>query len=1086
MKHLCYSALLLFFLLSGIFSGIFGKYCLAQGVHPGDSLVAWYPLNGNANDQTGNGHHGIVNGAVLTADRFNDPGKAYFFDGLDDNIDCGDPPGNEFDLTEDFTFTAWINTASTPPGPGSNVCYSIVGKDVWNGPNEKKWIFGVQQNRLIYHINGPGYGAGFWIYSPEYTMLTSVWYHVALTKSDSLYSFYINGEFIGGAIDLNGIYDVDAPLTLGYSEPCSPFHGSLDDIRIYNRPLTSGEIQFAYSNGGLTAWYPFNGNADDESGNGLHGTVNGPVAASDRFGDGASAWYFDGENDQVSCPENNLVDIFTLSLWIKPLTEHEIDFELNGGVSGIWGQNYVIFPVYGDLPYGPGHAGVGISAGTNGISIYEHGDNYLPAVLVWQGDFYDWTHIALYYDLSGYPHLYVNGLHVRTGQNGQKAVHPNLGETGGGEYGSFNGKIDDIFLFDRILSDEEIHALYLEHAFEVSLKVFLEGPFNGSEMNTNLTTLISPAQPYNIAPWYYFGDEEVWNVVNSDIVDWVLVELRQTGGGASTALPSTVFARRAAFLLYDGTITSLNGYQPPAFFAEPTEDVYAVVWHRNHVGVMSANPLGFVNDGYEYDFSSGEGQVYGGSLGHKEIGPGIYGMTAADGDANLQVNNADKNEVWAVEAGTSGYMAGDFNLDNQVGNTDKIDMWMPNGGKGSQVPGGLPDNLPPEMPYDPLPSDGSTGIALDTAISWSCSDPDGDPLEFDVYFGSQDPPPMVFSGSTDTLFNPGQLEFSILYYWKIVAFDNSGHCTVSPIWSFFTLANQSPVLPYDPAPPDGAVNVGIDTSLYWSCYDPENDSLRYNVYFSTINPPGLVSQSQSDTVFNPGTLAYNTTYYWQIEAVDSYENHTIGQIWSFTTEPQPWLCGDALIDPRDGQSYNTVKIGLQCWMAENINIGTMISGTSSQTNNGIIEKYCYGNNTANCNYAGGWYEWHEMMQYSTTPGVVGICPPGGWHLPTDGEYCTLEQAVDPTISCSATGDRGVDGGTKLKAGGGSGFEALMAGYRNTGGNFYNMGIETYFWTSSQNSGQAWYRKLSNGNPKVNRYFGNTSNGYSVRCVMEAP
>ena len=61
-----------------------------------------------------------------------------------------------------------------------------------------------------------------------------------------------------------------------------------------------------------------------------------------------------------------------------------------------------------------------------------------------------------------------------------------------------------------------------------------------------------------------------------------------------------------------------------------------------------------------------------------------------------------------------------------------------------------------------------------------------------------------------------------------------------------------------------------------------------------------------------------------------------------------WVCGDSIIDVRDGQIYNTVQIGTQCWMAENLNIGINIDGSISQSDNGTIEKYCYLNDPAYC------------------------------------------------------------------------------------------------------------------------------------------
>src|SRR5205823_3607559 len=113
-----------------------------------------------------------------------------------------------------------------------------------------------------------------------------------------------------------------------------------------------------------------------------------------------------------------------------------------------------------------------------------------------------------------------------------------------------------------------------------------------------------------------------------------------------------------------------------------------------------------------------------------------------------------------------------------------------------------------------------------------------------------------------------------------------------------------------------------------------------------------------------------------------------------STSACPWVCGSPLVDTRDGRSYNTTMIGSQCWFAQNINVGSMLSstsGSSNQTDNGVIEKYCYNNDVNNCNVYGGMYQWAEMVQYfngatnssswSPVPSgnVQGICP-SSWHV----------------------------------------------------------------------------------------------------------
>ncbi|GAB4290937.1 MAG: hypothetical protein Kow0068_16300 [Marinilabiliales bacterium] len=201
-----------------------------------------------------------------------------------------------------------------------------------------------------------------------------------------------------------------------------------------------------------------------------------------------------------------------------------------------------------------------------------------------------------------------------------------------------------------------------------------------------------------------------------------------------------------------------------------------------------------------------------------------------------------------------------------------------------------------------------------------------------------------------------------------------------------------------------------------------------------------------------------------------------------------FTCGDTLIDSRDGQQYPTVLIGTQCWMAKNLNYGTMISASTDQSDNGIVEKFCYNDNSANCNIYGGLYQWDELMGYTTTPGVQGICPTG-WHVPTDNEWKTLEMAVGMSQSDADIDNawRGTDEGTKLKLGGSSGFDALLGGGKFSTGSFSALNSYGYYYTSNEytaNTLNAW-RRCFNTTPQIGRWntFPKTY-GFSVRCVKD--
>ncbi|MBN3034886.1 MAG: hypothetical protein JW861_04815 [Bacteroidales bacterium] len=223
---------------------------------------------------------------------------------------------------------------------------------------------------------------------------------------------------------------------------------------------------------------------------------------------------------------------------------------------------------------------------------------------------------------------------------------------------------------------------------KMDIKVFLEGPFNGSSMNVflNVYNYIPLSQPFNTYPWYYTGTESVTAIPNADIVEWVLLELRETSGSASTATGSTMVAQQAGFIDKNGNVLATDGTSLMSFNITITQNLYAVIWHRNHLAVMSNYPLQENAGIYSYDFTTGADKAYGGFTAHKQIATGVWGMVAGDGNSNSQVTSSDKIDVWAVQAGQSGYNNGDFDMNGTVDNADKVQKWAPNAGMGGQVP----------------------------------------------------------------------------------------------------------------------------------------------------------------------------------------------------------------------------------------------------------------------------------------------------------------------------------------------------------------------------------------------------------------
>lgn len=206
-------------------------------------------------------------------------------------------------------------------------------------------------------------------------------------------------------------------------------------------------------------------------------------------------------------------------------------------------------------------------------------------------------------------------------------------------------------------------------------------------------------------------------------------------------------------------------------------------------------------------------------------------------------------------------------------------------------------------------------------------------------------------------------------------------------------------------------------------------------------------------------------------------------------------------------SAQEIKIGNQVWLQKNLNVGVMIPNTQNQANNGIIEKWCYNNDTNMCNIYGGLYQWAEMVQYldgvtnathfSSPPieGVQGICPEG-WHIPRLNEFVTLFKALgDSDVAGGKMKETGTDHwGNKslpkkwqynINATNESGFTSLPGGCAINGTS--KMVNETAsFWTLTKGTLPRAAYFIGNVT-----YFGkialgenNKLTGSSVRCVKD--
>ncbi|NOX47880.1 MAG: hypothetical protein GXO89_12970 [Chlorobi bacterium] len=257
--------------------------------------------------------------------------------------------------------------------------------------------------------------------------------------------------------------------------------------------------------------------------------------------------------------------------------------------------------------------------------------------------------------------------------------------------------VDSVYSFTAAPGDDSKRfKVYFNKTSEfLNLNVLLEGPFNGTDMNTELNdnNYIPSDQPYNPSLPYYNNNSPVWQYTGTEsvtgfpagAVDWVLVQLRDADAAAN-ASSATIIDTQAAFLLKDGSIVGRDGIGPISFDATITQKLWAVIFHRSHLGVISNYELTKTDGIYTYDFTTSSDQVLGGVNGYKELASGVWGMVAGDGNGTGIVGNDDETSVWKPDLGTSGYSGGDYNMNGVVQNTDETDYWKINLNGGGQVP----------------------------------------------------------------------------------------------------------------------------------------------------------------------------------------------------------------------------------------------------------------------------------------------------------------------------------------------------------------------------------------------------------------
>jgi hypothetical protein len=500
---------------------------------------------------------------------------------------------------------------------------------------------------------------------------------------------------------------------------------------------------------GLVGWWKFeeaSGILFDQSDN-HNDSISVQGVLYQQAGQKGFALGFDGIDDDVTVGANGRpTDTFSFGGWLKTSATHEIDPESTSGTGGVNSQRYAFDPQHG----GETDGGAGLSVGTNGILVYEHGSNYMPATAVYQADIgTDWNHIMIVYD-NKQPTIYLNGSSVRVGLTSPREVVNAPIHFGGMAYGYFEGLMDEIRIYNRALSAADVrklaarpnayspipvkdtihedtwislswssggdaasHDVYFGENF-ADVSAGAEGVFRGNQASTFFVVGF-PGFPYPDG------------LVPGTTYYWRVDEVNDTEPNSP----------------WEGEVWSFSIPAKTAYFPEPADGAQSVFpepvleWTA---GFGSKLHYVYFGDNFD-DVNSATGGIPQGTLSYT---PGTLKMA--------------KTYYWRVD---------EFDV-----LTHKGDVWSftTEGAVGS-----------------PSPANSAVDVTQTPILTWT---PGIFGASHDVYFGT-DASALELKGSGNRgseSYEPGLLEWNTTYYWRIDEANNTNADSpwTGPVWSFST------------------------------------------------------------------------------------------------------------------------------------------------------------------------------------------------------------------------------------------------------------------------------------------------------------
>lgn len=398
-----------------------------------------------AYDKSGNRNHGMLeNGPSWTDGQI---GGGLDFDGSDDYVLSS---GQVIPSTSDFTLSGWLETTQLSSDS------TIFAAGEYN--EDDMILYGATTNGSavdeirLFHRNDTEVLVG-----PD--IRNTGWRHITLTREDNTFTLFVDGSF---SVDGTSSVLIGEDFYIGAAPRGDDsrffINSILDEVRIYNRALSEGEIERLYkltrpkvkapTRDGLVGYWPMEEGSGtqvgDMSGNGNHGQMQNMDPATDWVdGKYGKALDFDGSDDYIALTnELTIDDGRSLSFWAKRGGKSTLD--LVGGK--IDGDNYVGF-------------GGGNFVPKDGIRVQDDNSSNTTWTISEADDVSIWHHWSLVWNNSGEIELYVDGV-FQSSKTGGTLYFSAIGQGYANNNHAFNGQIDEVRIYNRALSESEIETLY--------------------------------------------------------------------------------------------------------------------------------------------------------------------------------------------------------------------------------------------------------------------------------------------------------------------------------------------------------------------------------------------------------------------------------------------------------------------------------------------------------------------------------------------------------------------------------------------------------------------------------------------------